>query len=299
MDARDGAHQAVLDEERRHHHGLDHVLSVLPGPARPFLVVRDDDRLVRLRDPPHRPLAQRHPGPGGIRAQVQAGHHHQLLRHFVEHGQLPARDPEQGHGPLQDRPEDAVQLELARQVREGVQQRPLLGRSLPLRQQESRSTDADARLVRRRRQDLQVALVEGLAADPLDDQLPDRAVVHAQREPKLCPVVAVPVQIAGRGPELRVEGRRPRQVEPHRVELEGRVVQPLHDGAADVVLVLRLGDARAQPEERGPQVRELPGPGGPRSAAGSARAHGSRLPLPVRAEARRQRPAVTECLPGR
>jgi hypothetical protein len=48
--------------------------------------------------------------------------------------------------------------DLAGEVRQRVQQRPLLGREAPLRRQQSYAADGDTRLVRGRRHDLQVAL---------------------------------------------------------------------------------------------------------------------------------------------
>lgn len=61
-------------------------------------------------------------------------------------------------------------------------------------------------------------------------------------------------EVAGGGFQFRLERRGTRKQHPDGVEAERVVPEPLGNAFADCVLVLRLGDARAQAEQRGAEA---------------------------------------------
>ena len=149
-------HQPLPDHQRGRHHGLDGAPDVLRGAATPLLVARDDQRLVGLRHVPHRALAERHPGPDGVGPHVVPRDDDELLRLLVEDGELPSRHVEEGDRAPEHRLEELVELQLPRELGEGVEKGALFGEALALGRKEARATDGDPRLVGRGGEDVEV-----------------------------------------------------------------------------------------------------------------------------------------------
>src|ERR1051326_129285 len=107
------------------------------------------------------------------------------LRALVEDREPPPRDVEQRDRPLEHRLQQLVELQLAGEIGQRIEQRPLLGEPVALGGQEARAADRDAGLIGRGGEDLEIPLLERLTAGALDRQLADRALVDAQRQAQL------------------------------------------------------------------------------------------------------------------
>ncbi len=119
VDARERADQTLADQQGRDHHGMGFDAHVLGRAARPVVVRGDDDRLVRLGDPPHRAFAAREPGAGRIlAADVVARDHDQLFFVFLVNGQLAAGAAHQGDRASQHGLQQTRQLQFRREVRD-------------------------------------------------------------------------------------------------------------------------------------------------------------------------------------
>src|SRR6185312_7124758 len=186
---------------------------------------------------------------------------HQVVKILVVHGKLAARDPKKRHGAMEHRFEQRVELQLARQVRERIEERTLLGCATPFGGKQAHASDRGARLRRGRRQNLEITLTEGPAPVVLRDQLADRALTSAQRHAQfrcLCRVCAEPARA---GLQRWLERLAARQIDPRAIESEHRVQETLDDVVADALLIERFGDSRAEPEQRGSHGPRLEGVG--------------------------------------
>ena len=197
------------------------------------------------------------------------------LRVLVADRELAAAHPQQRHRPLQHRAQQAVQLQLAREVRERGEQRALLVEPPLLRGEEPRPPDRDARLRGGRLEDLQVAAVEGAAPVAARHQLADGALVDAQRQAQLRGAVGAPVEGARAGAQRRDEVVGAAEVHAGPREGEGLVAQRLHHRAAHRRLVLGLGDAGAEAEQRRAHLGQRGRAGGAEGAGGTRRRHGA------------------------
>ncbi len=160
VDTSDHPHEPRSDEERRGHHGLDLRALVLVRSAFPVLVMRDDERLVRLGHETHGAFAQRLPGAPSIRRHVVAGCDDELLLVLFVDRELPGVDPEQHGRPPEHGVEELGELELRGEVGQRVDQGLLLLGPLALGAVEPRVLDRDRGLGGEQIEEPEVRLAE-------------------------------------------------------------------------------------------------------------------------------------------
>src|SRR5688572_991023 len=260
---------------------------------------------------PPRPR-QAEPSASGVLTDAAAREDDQVLPLLVPDRDLATGHAELGHSPVDDRLQDARQLELGRQVCQRVEQSLVLVSASPLGLDEPDAPDRYGGLVGRGGEDLEVLIVEGVALVALDHQHPDRIAVHPERNVYLGASNAARqvARLAGHvgrvvertvldraraeplalvdAPVLR--GVRPARARPQNavagVGLDDEcaqeavaqriVVEAFDHGAVDVVLVVGRHDAGREPEQRGLAVRL-------RGAAGGAWVHAGVPPVTGRA----------------
>ncbi len=187
---RDRAHQLAGEEERRHHHAVELDSLVLRRASRPLLVARDDQRLARRRHVTHGPFAELHASAGRVPlTHVVTRHDLQLTGAGIEYRQLAVADAEQRDSPLQNRLQQARQLELGQEIRHGRAQRFLLIGTLPLGREQPGAPDRDARLLSRRRENLEILGAKRVRLVALHDQHADQLAVHLDRNIDFRPLI--------------------------------------------------------------------------------------------------------------
>ena len=133
VEAGQGAHQSLPDQEGNHGDPPGRGVLVFVGPTLPFLVVRNDQGLLGFRHLTHCPLSNGHPGTGRVAPDVVTGNDDQLTGVLLCDGQLSSRHPQKVHRPFQHPLEELGKLQLPREILHGIQERllflrpPLLG----------------------------------------------------------------------------------------------------------------------------------------------------------------------------